>query len=245
MTALVTGANRGTGLSLVQALLERGAAKVYATARDLLRLPGLHARYGDRFVGVELDLIRPKRIAEVAEMASDVQLVINNANVAIGEEIVAAETFDNARYEMEVNFFGPLQLLTHLTPALAANGDGVFVNISSVAGLTGRPYFPSYSASMAALHSLTQAARIRLATEDIRVVGVYPSSREAELGVEPMVELTSPGKMAEAILDGIERGEEDIYPDKWAIGFAERYLGSSKAAEREAAARVVKPALVN
>jgi NAD(P)-dependent dehydrogenase (short-subunit alcohol dehydrogenase family) len=177
--ALVTGANRGIGRALTEALLIRGARKVYATARNPEALRDLH---GERLVALRLDVTDGDQIRAAAEAASDVELVFNNAGVALARGIADSTVLDQARREMEVNYFGPLQLLQRLAPSLARNGGGAVVNIGSAAGLTNIPFLPTYSASKAALHSLTQAARILLGaqgTSVLRRVGAAACCLEA------------------------------------------------------------------
>ena len=164
--ALVTGANRGIGRALTEALLTRGVRKVYATARDP---EALRALRDERLVSLRLDVTDADQIRAAAEAASDVELVFNNAGVALARGIADSTVLDQARREMEVNYFGPLQLLHRLAPTLARNGGGAVVNIGSAAGLTNVPFFPTYSASKAALHSLTQAARILLGAQGTSV----------------------------------------------------------------------------
>ena len=158
--ALVTGANRGIGRAIAEKLLERGAGKVYAAARNPEQLKELQSQHGDRLVPLKPDVTDAGQLREVAGKIGDVQIVINNAGVALGEDIGNDAIVDQARQEMEVNYFGPLSLVQHLAPALEKNGGGAVVNIASVAGLTNFPMFPTYSASKAAVHSLTQAQRI-------------------------------------------------------------------------------------
>jgi NAD(P)-dependent dehydrogenase (short-subunit alcohol dehydrogenase family) len=155
----VTGANHGIGRALTEALLTRGVRKVYATARNP---EALRALRDERVVSLRLDVHDVDQIRAAVEAASDVELVFNNAGVALARGIADSTVLDEARREMEVNYFGPLQLLQRLAPTLARNGGGAVVNIGSAAGPTNLPFVPTYSASKAALHSLTQAARILL-----------------------------------------------------------------------------------
>jgi NAD(P)-dependent dehydrogenase (short-subunit alcohol dehydrogenase family) len=233
--ALVTGANRGIGRALTEALLARGAKKVYATARDP---EALHALRDDRLVALRLDVTDALHIHAVADAAPDVELVFNNAGVALATGIAGAAVLDQARREMEVNYFGPLQLLQQLAPTLARNGGGAVVNIGSAAGLTNVPFLPTYSASKAALHSLTQAARILLATHGTSVFGVYAGPVDTDMVRELALPKTAPRDVAFAILDGIEAGQEDIYPDPFAVDFGRQFGSSPKAAERQIAAMV-------
>src|SRR5262245_45245403 len=148
--ALVTGANRGIGRALTEALLARGARKVYATARQPQALRALH---DERVVALQLDVTDADQIRAAAAAAPDVELVFNNAGVALARGIADPAIVDQARREMEVNYFGPLQLLHCLAPALARNGGGAVVNVGSAAGLTNIPFISPYSASNAALPS--------------------------------------------------------------------------------------------
>jgi NAD(P)-dependent dehydrogenase (short-subunit alcohol dehydrogenase family) len=231
--ALVTGASRGIGRALTEALLTRGVRKVYATARDP---EALRALRDERLVSLRLDVTNADQIRTAGEAASDVGIVFNNAGVALATGIAGSTVLDQARREMEVNFFGPLQLLHRLAPVLARNGGGAVVNIGSAAGLTNVPFLPTYSASKAALHSLTQAARILLGAQGTLVFGVYAGPVDTDMVRELPLPKTSPRDVAFAILDGMEAGQEDIFPDPFAVDFARQFGSSPKASERQIAA---------
>jgi NAD(P)-dependent dehydrogenase (short-subunit alcohol dehydrogenase family) len=233
--ALVTGANRGIGRALTEALLARGAKKVYATARDPEALRDLHDA---RLVPLRLDVTDGDQIRDAAKAALDVELVFNNAGALLNTGLTGAKLVEQARREMEVNYFGPLQLLQSLAPTLAKNGGGVVVNVGSAAGLTNVPFFPTYSASKAALHSLTQAARILLRAQGTSVLGVYAGPVDTDMTRGLELPKTSARDVASGILDGVEAGEEDIYPDPFAAGFGRQFGSSPKAAERQIAAMV-------
>jgi len=231
--ALVTGANSGIGRALTEALLTRGVKKVYATARNP---EALRALRDQRVVSLRLDVTDADQIRAAGDAAADVELVFNNAGVAIAGGIADSTVLDQARREMEVNYFGPLQLLQRLAPSLARNGGGAIVNIGSAAGLTNIPFLPTYSASKAALHSLTQAARILLGAQGTSVFGVYAGPVDTDMVRELALPKTSPRDVAFAILDGIEAGKEDIFPDPFAVDFGRQFGSSPKDAERQIAA---------
>ena len=231
--ALVTGANRGIGRALTEALLARGARKVYATARNP---EALRALRDARLVPLRLDVTDVEQIRAAGEAASDVELVFNNAGVSLARGIADSALLDQARREMEVNYFGPLRLLHGLAPTLARNGGGAVVNIGSAAGLTNIPMFPTYSASKAALHSLTQAARFLLGAQGTSVFGVYAGPIDTDMAREVALPKASPREVAFAILDGIEAGQEDIFPDAYAAEFGRQFGSSPKASERQIAA---------
>jgi NAD(P)-dependent dehydrogenase (short-subunit alcohol dehydrogenase family) len=230
---LVTGANRGIGRALIDALLSRGVKKVYAAARNPATLADLH---DDRVVPLQLDVTDANEIAAAAKAMADVELVFNNAGVLLGGGLSDVSVIDQARREMDVNYFGPLQLLRALAPALARNGGGIVVNIGSAAGLTSVPFFPTYSASKAALHSLTQSARVLLRTKGTSVVGVYAGPVDTDMTRELTLPKTSARDVASAILDGVEAGHEDIFPDSFAVEFSRQFESSPKGAEQQMAA---------
>lgn len=128
---------------------------------------------------------------------------------------------DAARQEYETNVVGALRVSQAFTPVLGRNGGGTIVNLSSVAGLLGMPPVLTYSSTKAALHSLTQSTRQMLRDQGTRVVGVYPGPVETEMASEIPMDKTSPAVVAEAILDGLEQGLEEIYPDPFAVEFGE------------------------
>src|SRR2546425_3521541 len=138
--ALVTGANRGIGRALTEALLTRGVKKVYATARNP---EALRALRDERIVVLRLDVSNADQIRAAGEAASDVELVFNNAGVALARGIADSTILDQAQREMEVNYFGPLQLLLRLAPTLARNGGGAVVNIGSGGRLGHAPPLPT------------------------------------------------------------------------------------------------------
>jgi NAD(P)-dependent dehydrogenase (short-subunit alcohol dehydrogenase family) len=233
--ALVTGASRGLGRALTEALLARGVKKVYATARDPETLRDLH---DERLMALRLDVTDPAQIRAAAAAASDVNLVFNNAGVLLANSIAEATVVGHARREMEVSYFGPLQLLQCLAPTLARNGGGAVVNVGSAAGLSNVAFFPTYSASKAAQHSLTQAARVLLGAQGTSVFGVYAGPIDTDMVRGLQLPKTAPRDGAMAILDGIEAGEEDIFPDPFAVDFGRQFEASPKAAERQNAAMV-------
>src|SRR5437868_11277005 len=168
--ALVTGANRGIGRALTEALLTRGVKKVYATARNPEALRGLR---DERLIPLRLDVTDVDQILAAGEAASDVELVFNNAGVVLARGIADSTVLDQARREMEVNYFGPLQLLHRLAPTLARNGGGAGINIGSAAGQTNIPMVPTHSPAKPALHPLTQTALCPLARQGTSALGVY------------------------------------------------------------------------
>jgi NAD(P)-dependent dehydrogenase (short-subunit alcohol dehydrogenase family) len=213
-TALVTGANRGLGRATVEALLARGAAKVYAAARRLESVEDLAARDG-RVVPVQVDLTDPDQIRNAAKTAADVTLLINN-----GGSLAFADPLhgDLAAIELDLrtNFIGTLSMVRAFAPVLEDNGGGAIVNLLSLVVFGPVPAMGGYSASKAAAASATQAVRAQLADRKITVHGVFPGAVDTDMIRDFPIPKTSPADVAAAILDGLEAGQENIFPDPMA-----------------------------
>ncbi len=232
--ALVTGANRGIGKAFVEELLAAGAAKVYAAARDPKTLEELVEAGAGRVVPVALDVTKPEMIEAAASRHGDVALLINNAGIANNAGIIDAEDTGAARAEMETNYFGVLNMVRAFAPVLAGNDGGAIVNISSVAGRVNFPVIGSYSASKAAVHSLTQGVRAELAAQGTFVAGVYPGPVDTAMAAEFPMDKLKPNDVARTILESLEAGEEDIYPDPVSSELNAGLLSDPKAVERRA-----------
>src|SRR4051812_35512549 len=178
--ALVTGANRGIGAAFVAELLKRGASKVYVAARDTTALSSLVASGDKRLVTLPLDVTDPDQVAAAASVANDVSLLINNAGFAAFEGAISATNDEDARREMEVNYFGPLAMTRAFAPVLAKSG-GAVVNMLSMLALVSLPMAATYSASKAAGLSLTRSLRAELGSQGTQVVGVLAVQTDTEM----------------------------------------------------------------
>jgi NAD(P)-dependent dehydrogenase (short-subunit alcohol dehydrogenase family) len=236
--ALVTGANRGIGLALVHALLERGARRIYAAARRPEALAEVVSAGQGVVVSLGLDVTKGQEVLQAARRADDVDLLINNAAI-LGHSFAGFEDpiwLDAARREYETNVIGSLRVSQAFAPVLARNGGGTLINVSSVAGLVGLPEVLTYSSTKAALHSLTQSTRQMLQGQGTRVVGVYPGPVETDMASEFTLPKASTESVAEAILDGLEQGQDEIYPDRFALEFRDTHLNHSTAGAGSVAA---------
>lgn len=231
---LVTGANRGIGRAFVDGLLEAGVSKIYAAARNTDTLKDLAEKNPDRIVPIKLDVNQPNVIEALAKDLTDVDVLINNAGIARFEGLLAAKNTDAARDEFETNFFGTLNMIRSFAPVLGKNGGGTIVNLASIASYVNFPALGSYSASKAAVHSLTQGVRAELTAQGTFVAGVYPGPIDTEMAEKFPMDKTSPTDAVKAVLDGIEAGLEDIYPDGASIGMHAAYLEDPKALEKQA-----------
>ena len=244
-TALVTGANRGIGLAVTKALLNAGVKRVYAGARRTDTLAPLVEEFGDRVVPVELDVTSDAQVKAAAAQAKDVDLVINNAGVAIYEN----ETFggDNGwieagKREMDTNLFGTYRMTNAFAPILKENGGGTIANVVSIAGFVNFPLFASYSTTKAALHSLTQASRVLLAGQGTEVLGIYPGPIDTDMAEGVPMDKATPESAAEAIVAGLAAGTEEILTDPMAEEMGGLYAANPTEVERQVTAMVAEMA---
>jgi NAD(P)-dependent dehydrogenase (short-subunit alcohol dehydrogenase family) len=222
----VTGASRGLGRALVDALLDRNVHKVYALARDTSSV-----RRDPRVVPIGFDLLEPVSIAAAARSAGDATLLINNASTAAFAGPLDAEPAA-VRNEMAVNYDGTYATIRAFVPVLEANGGGAIVNLLSLLALASTPAMTGYSASKAAAHSLTQALRPVLARRAITVHGVYPAGIDTDMLAGIEAPKTPPADVAAALLDGLARDEEDIFPDPNAQAMSRTWWSDPKSFER-------------
>ena len=235
---LVTGANGGIGGALIKGLLERGAAKVYAAARNTAGIAELARLNADRVAAIRLDITNAASVAAAAEQCRDIDLLINNAGVNRCVALLSHTGMESAREEMEVNFFGTLTMCRAFAPVLASGSVGVIVNVCSIIGLVNLPLNGTYCASKAAGHSLLQGMRAELASRGIRVVGVYPGPVDTKMTAGQEMPKATPGQIADAILAGLENGDEEIFPDPMSQHVHAMLLKAPKQVEREFAAMI-------
>ena len=204
---LVTGANRGIGLAFAQALLARGARKVYAAARNpaTVTLPGVEA--------LQIDVTKPEEVAAAVQRASDVTLVINNAGIAQPGGFLAQDSEELARRIFETNFFGMLNVSKAFAPVLKANGGGALLNVLSVASWVNGGELAAYSASKSAAWSLTNALRFELAGQKTQVVGLHMAYVDTDLTRGFEVPKSSPEEIVRQALDGLEAGADEVLAD--------------------------------
>jgi NAD(P)-dependent dehydrogenase (short-subunit alcohol dehydrogenase family) len=205
-TALVTGANRGIGKAFTDALLDRGARKVYAAVRDVATVTD------PRLVPIQLDVTDPDRVAAVARQLDDVQLVVNNAGV-LNVAVPLSASLDTARVELETNYLSHVSMTQAFAPVLERNGGGAFINVLSVFSWVATPLLTTYSASKAAAWSFTNAARVVLRPQGTHVVGVHAGPVDTDMTAAIELEKIPPATVAMSALDALEAGEPEAVVD--------------------------------
>jgi NAD(P)-dependent dehydrogenase (short-subunit alcohol dehydrogenase family) len=228
-TVLVTGANRGIGKALVEEALRRGVKRLYAGTRQPFSLPD------DRVTPLTLDVTNAGQIQSAVEKVESLDILINNAGVAQFDDLS-----DRAALEqhLAVNLFGTYGVTQAFLPQLTRS-QGDIVNILSVAAWAALPIVPAYSISKAAAFSLSQSLRALLAGRGVKVHAVMTGPVDTDMSRDFDVPKASPEFAARAILDGVENGEEDIFPDPMSQSIAASWRSSAiKALEHQFAALV-------
>lgn len=204
---LVTGANRGLGQAFVNALLQAGAAKVYAAARDpkTIKLQGV--------VPIQLDITSETDIAAAAAQCTDVTVLINNAGISHGKAFTEAGSAAAARAELETNFFGPLNLSSAFAPILKANGGGAIVNVLSVLSWLNIQSAATYSASKSAAWSLTNGLRGELKSQGTQVVGVHVGFMDTDMASGVDMPKADPLDVARQTLVAVAEGKDEVLAD--------------------------------
>ena len=228
-TVLVTGANRGIGRAFVEEALRRGAGRVYAGTR------GPIPPSDDRVVPVRLDVTDAAQIREAVANAEWLDMLINNAGIALYDDLSDRDMLER---HLAVNLFGTYGVTQAFLPALTRSR-GTIVNNVSLMALAPFPITPAYAISKAAAFNLTQSLRALLAGRGVRVHAVLtgPTDTDMTRGVE--IPKAAPESVARAIFDGVEHGEEDIFPDPMSASVADGWRsGAAKELERQSAALV-------
>lgn len=233
-TILITGASRGIGRALLDEALRRGARRVYAGIRSEPQSTDA------RVTPVLLDVTSARQIERAVRDVASVDILINNAGIALGGALGDPGQIEQ---HMAVNLLGPLNMTLALQPLLERSR-GAVVNILSLAALAPVPLLPAYSISKAAAFNLTQSLRMLLAGRGISVHGAVLGPIDTDMTRGLDVPKSSAQTAARGILDGLERGEEDIFPDPASMGIADAWrAGVAKALEQQFAAFVPQAAM--
>ncbi|BBB01836.1 putative short chain dehydrogenase [Actinacidiphila reveromycinica] len=204
--ALVTGGNRGIGEQFVKELLDRGAARVYAAARDprKVAVPGA--------VPLTLDITDPASVRAAAEQAGDVTLLVNNAGIATGASVLDGDLADFRR-EFDTHVFGTLAVSRAFAPVLARNGGGGLLNVLSALSWVALPASAAYCAAKSAEWSLTNALRVELAAQGTQVTGLHMGYVDTDLTTDVQAPKSHPADIVRAALDGFAAGDFEVTAD--------------------------------
>jgi NAD(P)-dependent dehydrogenase (short-subunit alcohol dehydrogenase family) len=224
-TILITGANRGIGRALVDEALRRGAKRVYAGTRS-----GALQNADERVTPVTLDVASAEQIQGAVEKVESLDILINNAGLALYDDLSDRAALEQS---LAVNLYGPYGVTQAFLPLLTRSR-GAIVNVLSLAAIAAVPFSPSYSISKAAAFSLAQSLRALLARQGVSVQLVLPGPVDTDMSRNLDIPKASPESVARAIFDGVEKGEEEIFPDAMSASIAESWRsGPAKALEQQ------------
>jgi NAD(P)-dependent dehydrogenase (short-subunit alcohol dehydrogenase family) len=226
-TVLVTGANRGIGQALVEEALRRGAKRVYAGTRQPLIHPD------ERVAPLILDVTNAAQIQAAVESIESLDLLINNAGVALLDDLSEVAALEQ---HLAVNLFGTYAVTQAFLPLLTRS-QGTITNVLSLAALAPVPITPAYSISKAAAFSLSQSLRTLLTGRGVTVHVALPGPVDTDMIRDWDIPKSPPESVARGIFDGVENGDEEIFPDPMSATMAERWrAGVAKELERQNAA---------
>ncbi|HEX4187656.1 MAG TPA: SDR family NAD(P)-dependent oxidoreductase [Solirubrobacteraceae bacterium] len=228
-TVLVTGANRGLGRALVDEASRRGAKRVYAASRQPMVVADA------RMTPLVLDVTDPVQIQAAVERVESLDILINNAGVSVPDDLSDRSAFER---HLAVNLYGTLDVTQAFLPSLTRSR-GAVVNVVSLGAVAAVPVLPAYSVSKAAALSITQSLRALLAGRGVSVHAVLPGPIDTDMVRDLDIPKTLPADVARAILDAVQAGEDDIFPDPMSAALAESWRsGAVKELERQNAALV-------
>jgi NAD(P)-dependent dehydrogenase (short-subunit alcohol dehydrogenase family) len=226
-TVLVTGAGGGIGQALVDEALNRGAQRVYAGTRRSL------APTDRRVTPVTLDVTDAAQVQAAVESLESLDILINNAGLAFADDLSDPAALEQ---HLAVNLFGTYRMTRAFLPLLTRSR-GAVVNVLSLSALAAVPVTPAYAISKAAAFSLSQSMRALLAGRGVSVHAVLPGPVDTDMIRGWDIPKASAESVARAVFDGVEGGQEEIFPDPVSAALAESWhSGPVKALERQNAA---------
>jgi NAD(P)-dependent dehydrogenase (short-subunit alcohol dehydrogenase family) len=223
-TVLITGANRGIGRALVEEALRRGAKRIYAGTRQPMQHPD------ERVTPLTLDVTNTAQIQAAVEKIGTLDILVNNAGIAIYDDLKQIDVIER---HLDVNFLGMLRM-THAFIPLLRRSKGDIVNNLSIVALGALPIIPAYSISKAAALNMTQSLRALLLSQGVRVHSVFLGPVDTDMNRDFDIPKASTETAAQGIFDGLERGEDDIFPDPVSQSIADGWrAGVAKALENQ------------
>ena len=228
-SVLVTGASRGIGRALVEEALRRGATRVYAAAREPVPHPD------ERVIPLTLDVTNLEQVRAAGASVESLDVLINNAGIQPFDDLSDPGAIEQS---LATNLYGPYRVTQALLPSVT-RAQGTIINAVSLAALAPVPFAPAYSISKAALLSLTQSLRAHLAWRGVSVHAVISGPVDTEMTRGLEIPKASPESVAQAIFDGVENGEDDVFPESLSQAMAEGWrAGVAKQFEHEMAALI-------
>lgn len=206
-TVLITGASGGIGKCLLQAFIERGAAKIYAADLNIDSIES-----NNKVTPIKLDVTNQVDIENCVKACGDTDILINNAGVELASPVFSQSSF-KAKLEMNVNCLGVHSLCVAFWDMLKSKESSAIVNMLSIASFIHIPKLSTYCASKMAAHSITQAFRHASLGTNIKIVGIYPGYVDTDMTKNIDVKKATREQLVINICDDFEKGVLDIFPD--------------------------------
>lgn len=219
----ITGADGGIGKAFIAELLNRDVKKIYATGLEIENLKDLCSLNKDIIFPVRLDVTDSDEIKDCVDKCSDTTILINNAGVELKASFLEPNSAQKAKFEMNVNFIGAVDLSNQFINKLKLNINPAIINILSIGSLVLIKNISTYCASKSALHLFTQAIRSEL-SDEIKVFGIYPGYVDTSMVSDVDVEKISPTELVKNICSEIELNKLDVFPDN----ISKKYINSTK-----------------
>lgn len=214
--ALVTGANRGIGKSIVESFLAHGAKKVYLAVRDTASTEALEQQFGDRVVTLQADVSDAESITQLAAQTNDVDIVVNNAGIMKRASPLSEDAQDSLKKELDVNVFGLLRVANAFAATLEKN-QGALVQLNSIASIKTFGDISTYCASKAAAYSITQGLKEKLGEKGVSVLSVHPGPIATDMGDAAGFEGAAAAEtVSEGIVNSLAAGDFHLFPDTMA-----------------------------
>lgn len=211
----ITGASKGFGKLWAEALLERGD-KVAVTARNISALQDFKDKYGDNILPLKLDVNNRKEVFEVTEQVEKhfgrIDVLINNAGFGLFGT-TEETTEQQAREQMETNFFGSLWVAQAVLPVMRKQKSGHIIQISSFLGLTTLPLLGLYNASKFAVEGLIETIGSEIAHLGIKTTLIEPNGFATDWAGASAVQTSS--DIADYNLVRAAFAESGENPDTW------------------------------
>jgi NAD(P)-dependent dehydrogenase (short-subunit alcohol dehydrogenase family) len=225
----LTGAGGGLGQCLVDAFLSAGVKRIIAANRRPLTWQ--HSAVEPSVLDIT-DLRSVRAVAE--KYALDTDILVNNAGSNHNASILRPADTEPARQEMEVNYFGTINMVREFGEVMRSRGSGTIVNIVSIGSQIAFPNMGSYCASKAAQHLMTQTIRAELKRSGVNVMGVYPPAIDTRMSTHvDASRKVSPQQVAIELTEALKNGGlEDVYIGPAAV-LHERLMKEPKAVEAE------------
>lgn len=228
---LITGANRGIGAAYASAFLKASAKKVYLGVRNPDSVADAVSQAPDKLIPLKLDVTSSEDIKAAAEAAPDVDILVNNAGLLYFDDFSNQDALANARKQMDVNYFGVLELTQAFAPILKANGGGTVATVSSIVGHVTMPGAMTYCASKYAVQSLILSMRLNFAEQGTQVIGVYPGPIDTDMAADMEMHKFPPSQVAEETIKAIDEGKEDVFTDEFSQNMYQMFRDDPKAVE--------------